>query len=206
MINPVYLTITSGNIDRHLSINPVYLQASPDDPVIHTETFLIYEEITPYEGMTDADIFDHLSKAQEPDYDPSDELLYLGAIKFTSCERMTWVWEGKSPGFSGKEMEVLINFILEFFEEQGEKEVNSKAGDEMILPMPPDTFTIYIVFDRISQRCNVRNWGEVFEVQLAEAFVLLRIDENLIWRQTEGIPLPSSLIDEIGYKINSFYE
>ncbi|MFD1256950.1 hypothetical protein ACFQ3S_09090 [Mucilaginibacter terrae] len=205
MINPVNLTMTSGNIDRHLSINPVYLQASSEEPVMHTETFLIYEEITPYEGMTDADIFNHLSKTQEPDYDPNDELLYLGAIKFTSHERMTWEWEGKSPGFSGKEMAVLINFITKFFEGDGEKKANMEAGEEFILPLPPDTFTINLVINGISQPCTVSNWGEIFEVHLPEGYVLLSIDENLIWRQTEGVPLPASLIDEIGYKINSFY-
>jgi len=206
MINPVNLTMTSGGIDRHLSINPVYLQASPEDPIIDTETFLIFEEITPYEGMTDVDMMNHLDKTLQPDYDPNEDLLYLGALIFTSRERMTWRWEGKSPGFSGEEMEVLINFIAEYFEGKNGNEVNLGWDEDFIKPMPPDTFNIKVYHEGNEQQCLVSNWGEFFEVQLAGGYVLLRLDEHMVWRQTEGLPLPTSLIDEIGYKINSYYQ
>lgn len=202
MINPVNLTMTSGGIDRHLSINPVYFQASPDEPVMKPENFLIYEEITPYEAMTDQDIADHLDRTMQPDYEPSEDLLYLGAIKFSSPDGMTWKWEGKSPGFSGEEMEALINFVAEYASRDADQQVNGNIE----LPMPPDTFTINIQIDGNLQSCPVSNWGEIFEIQLQQGYALLSIDENLIWRQIEGQPLPASLIDEIGYKINSFYE
>jgi hypothetical protein len=206
MINPVNLTMTSGNVDRHLSINPVYLQSSPEAPIMDTQTFLIYEEITPYEGMTDEDIMNHLERTSQPGYDAGEDLLYLGSLIFTSRERMTWKWEGKSPGFSGEEMEVLINFIAEYFDGKNEEEMKSAWDEELINPMPPDTFNIKIYHEGKEQQCLVSNWGDFFEVQLPEGYVLLSLDENMIWRQKEGLSLPISLIDEIGYKINSYYE
>jgi hypothetical protein len=205
MLNAVSLTITSGDIDRHLSINPVYFQASPDQAVVDTWTYLIYEEITPYEGMTDEDIFIHLDKTTQPDHDPGDDLLHLGAIVFTSSEHMAWRWEGRSPGFSGQEMEALINFITEYFEGTQESSLDSCDSNGFAFPLPPDTFTIHVHFDGQDQKCTVSNWGEIFEIEFSEGYILLKVDENLVWRQLEGVPLNKSLIDELGYKINSSY-
>jgi len=208
MINPVTITLTSDGIDRHLSINPVYLQSSPGDPFIHTDQFLIYEDITPFEGMTDSDLAEHLLKTALPDYDPQEDLLYLGAVVFTDSRR-NWSWEGKPPGFSGQEMEVLINYIAEYADAR-EEELNNNLevlqSYRDAAECPPDTFTITILLDGRLQECTVNNWGESFEVQINHTHVRLAIDENLIWRQTEGQPLPLSLVDEIGYKINSYYE
>jgi hypothetical protein len=208
MINPVTITLTSDGIDRHLSINPVYQQSAPGHPFIHTDQFLIYEDITPFEGMTDSDLAEHLLKTALPDYDPQEDLLYLGAVVFTHSRR-NWAWEGKPPGFSGQEMEVLINYIAEYADAR-EEELNNNLeilqSYRDAAEYPPDTFTITILLGGRLQECTVNNWGESFEVQINHTHVRLAIDENLIWRQTEGQPLPLSLVDEIGYKINSYYE
>lgn len=208
MINPVTITLTSNGVDRHLSINPVYLQSAPGETLIHTDQFLIYEDITPFEGMTDSDLAEHLLKTALPDYDPQEDMLYLGAVIFTD-NRLNWSWEGKPPGFSGQEMEVLINYIAEYADSR-EEELNSKK--EILQSYrdaalsPPDIFTITITIDGRLQECTVYNWGESFDVQFKDSHIRLTIDENLIWRQTEGQRLPLSLVDEIGYKINSYYE
>jgi hypothetical protein len=208
MINPVTLTLTSDGIDRHLSINPVYLQSGTGGAFIPTDQFLIYEDITPFEGMTDLELSEHLLKISLPDYDAEDNLLYLGAVIFTDS-RQSWSWEGKPPGFSGQEMEALINYMAEYADSR-EEELNSKQeileSYRNAAQDPPDTFTIMVLLGDRQLECMVNNWGDYFEILLNENYVCLMIDEHLNWRQTEGRHLPLSLVDEIGYKISSYYE
>ncbi|MFB9843978.1 hypothetical protein [Mucilaginibacter ginsenosidivorans] len=53
--------------------------------------------------------------------------------------------------------------------------------------------------------CEVIMRDHAYEVVFRSAFAEIQLDDNLNWQLTAGVPLPYSIITEIGHRIESVY-
>lgn len=99
-------------------------------------------------------IFAHLNKTTQPDNDPPEDLLHLGAIMFTSSERVAWRLEKRSPVF-----------------QVGWWKCSSILKANILKSCKKAVWDFAILMDLLFH-CHL--------IEIGDGYVLRKIDENLI--------------------------